>query len=154
MKVGLEKNWSYFKTFAEENKISLTYGEFLEGYQFVMTRCYGSKELPTSLVPFGDSMNHHHLNPTTHCFLDNNEEGTLINKKMKLNDSEAKKQRFFVIYAQKEIKKNEEVFNFFGKKGSDFLLLWYGFSYRMNKYDKVKVMYEDRNFEIKWKKLN
>lgn len=49
-----------------------------------MTRCYGSKKLPTSLVPFGDSMNHHHLNPTTHCFLE--EEDGLINKKVKLND--------------------------------------------------------------------
>ena len=78
MKRGLLKNYTYFLTlFKEQPKLSKSLPDdlwplFSTSYQFVMTRCYGGDGMlhSTCLVPFGDSMNHHHLNHTTYCLVD------------------------------------------------------------------------------------
>lgn len=69
MKQGFEKNFSYFKTFYQEQFNSdLEYSEFLWAYQFVMTRCFGGDDHieSSTLVPFGDMLNHHDKSQLLH----------------------------------------------------------------------------------------
>lgn len=45
---------------------------------------------------------------------------------------------YLVITSIEAIEKGQEIFNFFGDKSNEFLLLWYGFCYNDNIFDQFK----------------
>ncbi len=50
-------------------------------------------------------------------------------------DSHDHKSTYFIMATRKPIKKNEEVYNFYGRRSNKFLLTGYNFVLEENKYD-------------------
>ncbi|KAM3127541.1 N-lysine methyltransferase setd6, partial [Paramecium bursaria] len=132
MKIGLQKNYQYFQTlFKEQFDTKLQYEDFLFAYQFVMTRCFSGDEAieSTSLVPFGDMLNHHWKCQIEFTYLQNDQ---IQNK-------------YLYIKALENIEEGEQIYNFFGEKHNGFLFLWYGFCLEDNIYDKIFFIMENNS---------
>jgi hypothetical protein len=56
---------------------------------------------------------------------------------------------YLVIYAIEPIEKGNQVYNFFGEKKNEFLLLWYGFCLPGNPFDKL-TLYVCSDGDFKW----
>jgi hypothetical protein len=48
---------------------------------------------------------------------------------------------YFIVAAHKKIRKDEQIFNSYGRRSNKFLLLYYGFTHINNKYDSVSFRF-------------